>query len=256
MSDEMKTKAEQMETLAKEINPSGVGEDPAIQALVSSEFVNMKDDEALEVAIMVAKIVRGQLQEELNGTLGQLKQVMADMQETARKAEEDRLKFANDIFNKAEKLRDMDNEKIAFRSMDLIDKARQEAQAAAILKRERIDDMVKRAPTVKMMHPGLPKTVRINGVKQTVVDPFKIQYEHLKYVFPPNQPIDIPDFVYKAFMKEQEMGEKRDKLEKVLAGAKNHYGKAIQAEPAVDPSYAGKVSRGLGNNIVVPEGGN
>jgi len=253
--DEMKSKAEQMETLEKVVNPSGVGEDPAIKALVSDEFIKMDDEEALSVAIAVAKIVRGQLQEELNGTMTQLKQVMMEMQETARKSEEDRLKFAQEIFDKAEKLRKVDNDQIAVQSMDLWDKARKEAKAAAMIRRAEIDDMVQRAPKIKMMHPGVPQTVRIGGNKQTIMKPFEIRYEHLAFIFPPNEPIEIPDFIYKAFMKEQEMAKERDGLKEALVGARNHFGKAIQAEPAVDPNYARRISEGLGpqQNIIVPK---
>jgi len=234
--------AEQKEILSKEISPSGAGEDPAIQALLSEEFTTMNDLDALTVATAVAKIVRGEVREEIDGTMAGLKQLLADMQDTAKKAEEDRLKFAEDLFNSAEKVRNQSNEDTAVRSVELLRQAKVEAKANTLLKRERINNMVKTAKPVSMVHPGIARHVRINGVKQTIMDPFKIYYEHLVYTFPPNRPTEIPDFVYEAFLEQAAMREKRDGLKTALAGATQHYGKAIQAEAAVDPTYAQRVS--------------
>jgi len=251
-----KTKAEQIETLSKEINQSGAGEDPAIQALVSDEFVKMNDTDALAVATAVAKIVRGQLQEEIDGTLGSLKATIAKMEETAERYEKDRQKFAEDIFNQAEKMRMTSNENIEKESVNLMAQVQQEAQAASMLKRQAIDDLVKSSPTVKMMHPGIPVRVRKGNIKTTVMKPFEIRYEHLVYRLPPNKPVDIPDFIYKAFMEKQESMEKKNKLREVLRGGSHGYSEAIKVEPAVDPNYAQKVNAEMGDKIVVPTGGN
>jgi hypothetical protein len=253
---EMKTKAEQIETMSKEINPSGAGEDPAIKALVSNDFVNMKDTDALAVATAVAKIVRGQLQEEIDGTMGALKATIAKMEETAQKYENDRLKFAEDLFNDAEKMRKTSNENIERDSVNLMEQVQQEARVAAMLKREKIDELVKTSPTVKMMHPGIPIRVRKGGVKTTIMKPFEIRYEHLVFVLPPNKPVDIPDFIYKAFMEKQEAMDQKNKLREVLRGGKRGYNEAITAEPAVDPNYAQKISAQMASQqIPIPTGG-
>lgn len=242
--NKMNTPAEQREILDKPVNRSGAGEDPAIKALLGEDFVNMNDTDALAVAIAVAKIVRGQLKEELDGTMGQLKQLMADMQNTAQKAEEDRLKFARDIFNQAEKMRVSPNEKTALdvRGSELMRKVNEEARALAITRRFEIDKRVADAPKVKMMHPGVPMTIRRGDMRETIVKPFEIHYEHLKFILPPNELMDIPDFIFEAFVKEQEMAKSRNKLETVLKGATKHYGKAIEADPVVDPEYAQRIS--------------
>jgi len=171
--------------------------------------------------------------------MGGLKQVMAEMQETTRRYEEDRLKFQQDLYNKAESMRFADNDTINRRKIELMEKSQAEAKVATMLKRDRINEMAKTAPTIKMVHPGLPVTVRVNGNKQTVMKPFEIHYEHLVYILPPNQPTDIPDFIYKAFMSQSEVIRKRDDgLKEALSGGRKHFGEAIKADPVVDPSYA------------------
>lgn len=254
--NKQKTKAEQIETLNKEINMSGAGEDPAIKALVSDDFINMNDTDALAVALAVAKVVRGQLQEEIDGTLGSLKATIAKMEETAKKYEEDRIKFAEEIFNQAEIHRRTDNDRISVESADLMAQVQQEARAAAILKREAIDEKVKISPTVKMIHPGVPVRVRKGGNKVTIMKPFEIRYEHLVFVLPPNQPTEIPKFIYDAFMEKQEQMQKKDKLKEALRDGRNDYSQAIAAEPAVDPTYAQRIGTDkIAQRIITPNGG-
>jgi len=254
------TVAEQQAILDKEINTSGVGEAPAVQALLSDDFVHMNDMDAAAVAIAVAKIVRGVLKEELDGTMGAMKAKLAEMEKTAKAWEEDRLKFAQDMYNLAEKNKVTDREKvpgIEVKGAELLQKAREEAQAAAIIRRDQINDRVRRAPTVKIMHPGHEKTVRIGGAKQTVVEPHQIRFEHLTYTLPPNKLVDIPDFIANAYMEEQEKAQERNKLKEVLRDGRNHFGKVIQVEPAVNPEYSQRVSESIDSKggIALPQGG-
>lgn len=253
------TPAEQQAILDKEINPTGVGEDSAIKDLLSEKFVGMNDMDAAQIAIAVAKIVRGVLKEELDGTMGAMQNKIAEMEKTAKRANEDVMKFAQDMYNLAEKNRVTDKEKIPtleVKGAELMAKAREEAQAAAVIRRNQIDTMILNAPKVKLIHPGHEKTIRIGDTKQTIIVPHEIHYEHRVFKLPPNEMVDIPDFIAEAYMKEQEMAKQRNKLSDVLKDGKSHYGKAIQADPVVSPDYSRQISESMNNSgIVLPQGG-
>jgi hypothetical protein len=256
----MNSPAEQQAILDKPVNPTGVGEDQAIKDLLSDKFVGMNDMDAAQIAIAVAKIVRGVLKEELDGTMGAMQNKIAEMEKTAQLANDNIMKYAQDMYNLAEKNRVTDREKVpglAVKGAELMAKAREEARAAAIIRKAEIDDMVKRAPTIKLMHSGHEKTVRVGGVKQTIVEPHIIRFEHLTYKLPPNEMVDIPDFIAKAYMEEQEKAKERNKLREVLKDGKNHYGKAIQADPVVDPNYSQRISESVDSKggIIMPQGG-
>lgn len=255
--EKMNTTAEQQAVLDTPINPTGVGEAPAIKALLSDEFSKMNDLDAAAVAIAVAKIVRGVLKEELDGTMGAMTAKIAEMEKTAKAWEADRLKFAQEMHDLAEKNRVTDREKVPnleIKGAQLMEKARAEAQAEQMIRRAKIDDMVRTAPKVTMVHSGHPMVVRIGETKQTIVKPHEIHYEHLVFKLPPNEPVEIPRFIYEAYLKEQEMAKERNKLNDVLKDGKSHYGKAIQADPVVDPTYSQRIAETM-NGIAIPQGG-
>ena len=254
----LKSVAEQQETLDREINPSGEGEAPAVQALLSEEFTKMNDLDALAVAKMVAKIVRGELKEELDGTMAKFTEKFVEMERTAKRWEEDRMKYAEDMYNLAEKTRTTtpDKLKASAEGAQLLQKARTEAAAEAAAKRLELDRKIANSPKITMVHPGVPQTIRDGSGKKTIMKPFEIHYAHLRYVFEPNVPQEIPMIVYEYYMKKTEEETRLNKLGDTLRDAKNHYGKAIQAEPAVDPNYAARINETTGSKgILLPTGG-
>lgn len=255
---ELKTVAEQQEVLNAEVNPTGEGEAPAIQALLSDEFTKMNDMDALAVAKMVAKIVRGELKEELDGTMAKFTEKFVEMERTAKRWEEDRMKFAEDMYNLAEKTRTTtpDKLKASAEGAQLLQKARVEAAAEAAARRLELERKIANSPRISMVHPGVPQTIRDGGGKKTIMKPFEILFGHLRYTFEPNVPKEIPMIVYEHYMKKVEEDKRLGKLENALRDAKNDYGKAIQAEPAVDPNYAARINETTGDKgILLPTGG-
>lgn len=255
---EIKTFAEQQETLNKPINPSGEGEDPAIQALLSDDFTKISDIDALAVAKMVAKIVRGELKEELDGTMEKLTAKILEMEETAKRADKDRIKFAEEMYALAERTRTTTPDKLQASAdgAKLIEQARVEAAAEAAARRLEIDKILAESPTITMVHPGVPRTYRVGDSKITKMIPFKIPFEHRVFTLEPNVPTEIPLPIYEHYIKEMEEAQKRNKLNEVLVGAKNDFGKAIQADQVVDPDYSERIKESLNNKgIVFPSGG-
>jgi len=255
--DEMNTPAEQAEILDKPVRLDGVGEDPAIQAMASEAFTKMNDEEAMGVALAVAKIFRGQIQAEIDGSLAQMKQLVNQMEQTAKQYEEDRVKFAEDIFNRAEQMRKNGNGAVSsVKGAELMQQAMAEARAIGAQRRFELEQKVINAPKIKFVHPGEQRTVMRGGNKVTEVRPFVIAHEHLTFVCPPNKPVEIPDFVYEAYLKERELAEQRDKLQAVLKVGTADYGKAIEVAPEVDPNYAAHISQNINRSgIAIPQGG-
>lgn len=240
--NEIKTPAEQQEILDKPINPTGAGEDPAIQDLMSDKFISMNDEDAMSIAIAIAKIVRGQLKEELDGSMAKMKETIIKMENTAKRYEEDRLKFAEDIARQAEKLKKTGTEKVVteVESAKLMEHAYAEARAIKAQRDFEIQQKALNAPKIKFAHPGDTRTVKRGDEKITIKIPHTISYGPLKYVCQPDEIVELPDFVYEEYLRFQELHKKRNQLNQVLKENK-HFGKAIEVAPEVDPEYGAHI---------------
>ena len=96
-----------------------------------------------------------------------------------------------------------------------------------------------------MTHPGLPTTYRMQGQKRVIMKPFEIRYEHLVFKLEPGVPTEVPLFIYELFQDQQELAAKRDVLKSTLANGTQHYGKAIAADPSVDPNYEDQINQSV-----------
>lgn len=157
------------------------------------------------------------------------------------------MKFAEEMYNLAEKTRASTTDKLGttVRGVELMEKANEEARVEAATRRLELDQRVARASKVRFAHPGVPITIREGDTKRTVMRPLEINYGHLRYVIPTNRAIEIPDFIYEHYLKEQELAAQRNRLNNVLQDGRNHINKAIAIEPAIDPTYAQRVSAGV-----------
>lgn len=239
-----KSVAEQAETLNKPIRMDGVGEDPAIQALVSEDFLKMSNQDALAVATAVAKLVYGSIEKDLT----KLTERMAKMDEDQRRWMEDRDRWLAEMDKRMEStLRSSSGQKAAAKGADLMKQAMEEVKAEAINRRLMIDAKVANAKKVLVSSQGIPVKVRVGDSVETRYDPEVIRYEHLTYVLKRGVPVEVPDFIYEDWVKRQaQVKEKDDKLQEALKKM-GDFRDVVRAAPEVDPEYASTVQQQISN---------
>ena len=88
-----KDAVQRQETLNSKIRMDGVGEDPAIQAITSKEFLTANDVEAAKMAAGIAKILRGDLTAEFDERLNKYLELVSKQMEEERKYNEGRIKW-------------------------------------------------------------------------------------------------------------------------------------------------------------------
>ena len=233
-----KSVGEQADTLEKPIRMDGVGEDPAIQALVSDDFVKMSNQDALAVATAVAKLVYGNIEKDLV----KLTDRMVKMDDDQRRWMEDRDRWIKEMDARMERtLKSSDGEKAAAKGSDLMKQAMEEVKAEAVQRRLAIDARVANARKITVSSQGVPVRVRIGDSFDVKYDPEVIRYEHLTYVLRRGEYVEVPDFIYEDWMKRQaQVRDRDDKLKNALKKMGN-FDDVIRAAPEVDPEYGSRV---------------
>lgn len=212
------------EILDSQVRLDGVGEDKAIQELLSDKFVEATDSEALDTALALQQLIRGQnsVLEMLQGqgeAITKLKERMDKYDRDAQRWEQDRSGFLEEIQAKAESLRITDEDKKA----KLIAKAgqhvQQEIQKAVAAKA--VDDVqftawLESQPKVTVTSPGKPTQVNQNGVIVTVMEPEIIRIRNKSWTLMPNIPTDVPKPVADEFFSRQKIQQETGERQKIL----------------------------------------
>lgn len=191
------------EALNAQVNLSGAGEDPAIKALLSDEFATMPNTEAVNVALMLQQIVRGQNailenQTIMGDELSKLKSRMDSMDKDSLRWEEDRQKFLTEAAENAERLRIKDPdelERFQAKQANYIQNEIQSAVANSTVDKLRFDSLLASQPKEMITSPGRMVMKNVRGVQQATMEPETIRIRHRVWVLPPNMPVEVPKLV-------------------------------------------------------------
>lgn len=230
----------QQEVLASTINMTGQGEDPVIKALVT-KFPEASNTEALEIALALQQLVRGQSamlenQKQMSDELAKLKAKMAAIDKAAEKWDSDRESFLDEVNRNADKLRlvgEAQDKLIAQASGDLKKKI-DEAKASVVIDRQMFDEALAREPKETVISPGVPMTIVEHGQQIAVLASEEVRIKHRRWVLQPGIPQEVPLSVANtlrerrkkeresyerrsAMMKNMEMGELEAEMQKIDA---------------------------------------
>ena len=194
-----------------QIRLDGVGEHPAIQAAASPEFATMSNQEALQIALQLQDIAKGQasILQNLSANQALLTEQVVKMNERMKKYDEDaekwntdRDKFLLDINEKANKLRVTDPSKradMAARVMAEEQQMLQIARAERETNKLKFKEMIARAPKVTIVSHGVMETGRIGDQQVTRLAPDVIRIKEVSWVLQPGILTEVPDFVARRF---------------------------------------------------------
>ena len=203
--------SEQIERLESEVRLDGVGEDPAVKALVDGTFANATDTEALNISLMLQQIVRGQTsilsnQDKQAQELSRLREKMDRYDRDAEKWEKNKEKFIDEVNKRAEALRIDDPDKKA----QLIAQEAQRIQhtiaatrVESTLNAVKFNAFLEAQPKEIVVSPGVPATIMDNGVQRSVMSPEVIKIKHTKWVLQPGVPTEVPKVVADEFRQRQ-----------------------------------------------------
>ena len=210
VSDVIDSKRDLAREAAIESTPvrlDGVGEHPAIQAAASPAFATMSNSEALQVALALQELVRGQAsvlqnQQVLGENLARLEAKMAKYDEDAKKWEEDRAKFIAEVTQRADRLRITDPSKRAEMTAQVMKEEQAATQMAKAIHANNIADFKRKiatAPKVKVQSPGVVEQGRIGDQPVVRLVPEVIRIKNFEWKLPPGVTVEVPDFVARRY---------------------------------------------------------
>ena len=213
-----------------EVRLDGVGEHPAIQAAASPEFATMSNSAAAEIALQLQQLVRGnasilQNQEMLSSEIGQLKAKMNKYDEDAQKWETDRVKFMEEVNDRANKLRVTDPAQRGVISAKVMAEAAEaEAMARAMYQTNKLKfkEKIANSPKVMIISPGVIESGRIGDQMINRVVPEVIRIKNYQWKLPPGVAVEVPDFVAKRYAEIQRSRAELEERKMALSADRNN----------------------------------
>jgi hypothetical protein len=249
----LNTPAEQAEILSKPVRLDGKGEDPAIQALVDPSFVDMPDLQAAEIGAALRDLVRGvsdirAIQQKQDEDLRKMRQWMGERDEAAKRYEEDPVKFAMDLNDKADNLRvsGLAKDKIqAKASIDIVNYAKEakaKADMSAAIELQNFKDRVAKAPQVTVYSSGKTQRLRVGDsfINKPIAETIDVAVgkKTFRWTLNPGKPALVPDFIAQEYYARKNMDAKRDEIKEALMigenGTMHNYADVAAKFPELD----------------------
>lgn len=210
------------EALSKTVRLDGVGEDPAVRAMLSEDFVKGSNKDALDIALALQQLVRGQNsimdnQTQLSGEVARLRQRMDEMDKTAEKYEADRVGFIQEVLDKAQGLKDPTN-KTLVKGMNEFSDALAKAQAEAVHSKLHLIEVLKTMPKETVLSPGELVTVSGQGGQPTIQIMNEIvRIKDLEWVIPAGIPTEVPQVVAEILRNRRQSEQETKARQEVMA---------------------------------------
>ena len=198
----------------------------AVRALKDDSFLEMGDSEALEIALQLQRLLRGQdsLLEKLtkvdknaarmSDEMTKLKQRSAELEAFAQTFEDNRAEYMNAWRDKSE---DVPEE---VRSQSIAQANQSVGKMVQYLKANKnVDDLQKKAwmqsqDMMKIIRPGRP----VATPQGVVVEPEIVSLNGMRYVIPPNVEVEVPRPVIE-YLESQDLDRAMAKEKKALLSA-------------------------------------
>jgi hypothetical protein len=216
---------------------------PALDALLSADFTTMTDKEALEVALAAQQYLRGdgasllgQVAQGVTTALEQLNKLNERMDrydQAAAAWTEDREKFIEDVFNRAERLKvpEMEREKMQGRVAVDLQKKIQEARAEIVVDKQQFEQQIKAMPRVRVAVAGDVQIAR----GKPVILPEVVSIKHMRWVLQPGKIYEVPEIVARELERRQRDREQNEKLKGLLdAGPNAKLRRDTELAPAIE----------------------
>lgn len=186
------------EALLKEINPTGAGEDPAVQALLDPKFEQMTNMDAAQIALMLQQIIRGQnsllaRQDETGATIAKILERQDKVDQLLAKNESAERREIEDVLARSSKLKATGDahDRIVAKGAKQYTQAIQQARASQATDKLYFEQQLKTMPKEEIVSPGVWIQTR-EGHKLIAEE---VRIKHKVWYLPPGQPIVVPKAV-------------------------------------------------------------
>lgn len=235
----------ELEALNAPVHPEGIGEDAPVKTLLSPEFTTMPDSQALDVALALQQIIRGQNSllsniNKMGDEINKLRERMDKFDRAAMEWETDRKKFLEKINGRAENLRITDPDaKARFQAkavkqiQDEIMKAKAERHVSDL----QFEEFLKNQPQETIISKGEVVTINKNGAIDTEIIPEIIRIRNKVWVLPPNQPVLVPKLVADEWRTKQKVLMEQNERMKLLENANRDSHSVAQEWKTISDKY-------------------
>jgi uncharacterized protein YfcZ (UPF0381/DUF406 family) len=222
------TTAEQQAIANKQVNLSGEGEAAAVKALLSDKFTAGTNAEALDIALDLQEIMRGQnsILSQVNSNnsrvtdeLQRLHARMAEYDTKAEQFEADRAKFLAEVDKLADKVRvsGEEKDKLVAKGAIQFQEALASARANAVVSRLKFEDELVHMRTETVVSPGTVEVVSVSGQPTPKIFPEAVHIKHKVWVLPPGRPVEVPFIVAEVLRQRRQMEEEQSERKAALS---------------------------------------
>lgn len=175
-------------------------DDPVVRDLKSEKFATMPDSQALDIALALQQIARGQQsllanQDKMADELQKLRAKMAKYDEDAAKYAKNQEKFVQDVLDRAEKLKKAgtDKDKLIAKGSNEFSRAMAEARAKAAADRLKFEEELRTMPKVEVTSPGVIEIIAgPNGALIPTLFNETVRIKHRVWTLEPQVPTMVP----------------------------------------------------------------
>lgn len=196
----------------------GVGEDQAVQEVLSPEFPTMPDSKAFDIANALREILVGQ--KVMGQELAEMRAKMAKYDRDEEAWNEDRRNFVEGLSRKADAVRvpDSQRESMQAKASQTIQQIYQKAQMDGALKRKKFEEDIKTMPKVLVTSPG--RVYIVGGAPR--LEPEVVKIKNKRWILQPGVPTEVPRVVAEELQQrravERETAERKNLLARQLEG--------------------------------------
>lgn len=235
--------AREREILTKKVRTDGEGEDPAVRAMLSNQFTEGTNAEALDIALAMQQLLKGnaallendrKFADELNA----LKAKMAKIDDDAARWEHDRERWLNEIMDRAEKLRVRESELDKIQAEAAVDMANkiQEAKAHVVINQQMFDEALSKEPKETITSPGVVEIVMENGSPVAKLFNEEIRIKHRRWILRPGVPTELPKSVAEMYRNKKRSEQETAERQKAMM-ANMESGKLAQKMKDIDTKF-------------------
>ena len=225
------------EAADKPINPSGVGEDPAIKALLE-KFATASPAEALDIISAVQRHIQGQADidnPEKRDKILVLKAKASEIHDAETAWSENKEKFIQEIFDKNPPATGKEAEKIKARAARIYQKAMNSANAKMNERKLRLDYQLANGPKEEILVTGHFENV--NG--QMLLLPDEVRIMHRGFLLKPGKQV-VPSVVAGAYRNILAMRAERDARRNAMSasdGAGPEFNEFFRRQRNIDAEF-------------------
>lgn len=215
--------ARETAVLSSEINPSGHGEDPAVQAFLDPKYDSLPPGDALEIRLQLDAIIKGQAallnnQDTMGQEIANIRRRVDEWEKIQDRFEQDNQKFIDEVNEQSNRLLKSleDQQKTRVQAMQDVTRRLAEKRAGIAADAQRTKERLANEPVETINVVGRwVKVSRGQGTYEMVLQPEQININGVGFLLPPGShkvPKSVAERYRDILRSRQENQERKDLL--------------------------------------------